>query len=247
MGACTRNSSKTYYVLAEKLFDEKKYDAAVKEFNKVVNDNPNTKLGEQALYRIAVIQYLYTNEYDKAIYSFETYRKISTDKDLEFSAAKSVADIYFSKLETYARSAEVYKELIKKYPKKESDIFLFKLAKSKFYTLKFDEAISSFEELIKSYPQSNLVKESELQIANIYFTKGFYEDAIENYLKVINKNKNTNYEVLAKFGLANSLAEMDDIDGAFKIYKQIVNTYPSKNVIELKMKKIRERKILKGM
>lgn len=234
--------------MAEKLWEERKYDASIREFKKIVSDNPNSLLGEQALYRIGVTQYLYTNEFIPAINSFRSFIQITKDEDLKYQAQKNIADIYFTKLEVYQKAIEEYSDIIKRYPTKtEKDIFQFKIAKSYFYRLDYKKSLEHYNKLIETYPASSLVSESEYQIASIYFTLGQYEDAIENYLKVINKYPNSMQEVLSKFGLANSLAEMNDLDGALKVYKEIINRYPSKNVILMKIKKLRARRTLKGM
>jgi TolA-binding protein len=45
----------------------------------------------------------------------------------------------------------------------------------------------------------------------------------------------------AKFGVANCLEELDQLDAAYRHYEALLNTYPSPNVIRIKMTRIRER------
>ena len=52
--SCGLNSSKSEYVMAEKLWTEGRYKAAVLEFEKVYNRDPKGKLGRQALFRAAM-------------------------------------------------------------------------------------------------------------------------------------------------------------------------------------------------
>jgi TolA-binding protein len=46
----------------------------------------------------------------------------------------------------------------------------------------------------------------------------------------------------AKFGIASCLEEMDQLDAAYHAFEELRSTYPSPNVIEVKLVRIRERK-----
>ncbi|MGZ3687127.1 MAG: hypothetical protein ACXVBW_02430, partial [Bdellovibrionota bacterium] len=55
--ACSVDSAKNHYVLAEKLWSDRKYQASVSEFEKVTAKDPHGKLGLQALYRAAKLNW----------------------------------------------------------------------------------------------------------------------------------------------------------------------------------------------
>ncbi|MBI2257859.1 MAG: tetratricopeptide repeat protein [Flavobacteriia bacterium] len=53
-----------------------------------------------------------------------------------------------------------------------------------------DKAKKYFEQLIKDYPQSPLVKEAEIEIADVYFKTKNYELSEKTYKKILNENSN---------------------------------------------------------
>src|SRR3954466_2048116 len=73
LSACSGNSSRNHYLLAEKLWTDKNYLAAVSEFERVTAKDPNGRLGRQALYRAASTQMLFLSEYHEALKKFNDY------------------------------------------------------------------------------------------------------------------------------------------------------------------------------
>src|SRR5690348_6560405 len=71
--ACTSNSARKQYLLAEKLWTDAKYAAAINEFDKVAAKDPRGKLGLQALYRSASTQMLFLSQFDEAARKFRRY------------------------------------------------------------------------------------------------------------------------------------------------------------------------------
>ena len=93
--ACNAPAGKSHYVLAERLFNDHKYSAAVEEFQKIIEADPKGSLSQQAIFRIAVIQSLYLDSYAESIKSFKKFALLSQNDELIFQAEKSIGDIYF--------------------------------------------------------------------------------------------------------------------------------------------------------
>src|SRR5271155_5941772 len=55
--ACNSPAGKNHYILADRLFSDHKYAAAVDEFNKIVESDPRSALAQKALFRIGTIHY----------------------------------------------------------------------------------------------------------------------------------------------------------------------------------------------
>src|SRR4051812_45961763 len=73
LSACAVDSSKNRYLLAERLWSDGKYAAAVNEFDKVAARDPQSKLGRQALFRSAMTESLYLSNYSEAVRKFRLY------------------------------------------------------------------------------------------------------------------------------------------------------------------------------
>ena len=46
----------------------------------------------------------------------------------------------------------------------------------------------------------------------------------------------------ARFGIANCLEELDQLDAAYHSYEYLLNSYPSPKVIQIKLARLKERK-----
>lgn len=240
--ACNMQTGKSHYILAERLFNDKKYAAAVEEFNKIINEDPKGTLAQQSLFRIAVIQFLYMENYAEAAKNFKQFSSISQNTDLVFQAEKSIGEIYFAKLEIFPLAVEQYKKLLEKYPKStDTEFFLLRMGKSYYGALDFDHAIEVFKILLTKYPKSPLASEALYQIGNTYFTKGECEEAIEQFQEVLLSYPKSSQAVYAQFGIGNCYEELEMPDQALKVYERILPKHPSKHVVEAKIRRLKEK------
>ena len=69
-----------------------------------------------------------------------------------------------------------------------------------------------------------------------------YQEATEAYQAFIKKYPQSTLVPQARFGIASCLEELDQLDAAYQAYEALKDTYPSRNVIEIKLARIRERR-----
>lgn len=79
LAGCNARSPETKYHLAERLLEDKKYEAAISEFQDIVDKSPASALGQEAQLKIAQIQHLYLGRSQEAIESYTEYLKRSKD------------------------------------------------------------------------------------------------------------------------------------------------------------------------
>lgn len=217
--------------------------AAIEEYQKVVENDPKNPLAQQALFRIGLTQCLYTGAYEEAAKSFRKFTFVSQDTNLVYQAEKNIGEIYFTKIEDHRRSIEQYQRLIGNYPdSREADFFRFRMAKSYYNSLKFKEAIDQYRQLIKDNPRSQLKEEAYYQIGNTYYTMGDYDAAIDSFEDLLSRFPKGKQAVFAQFGVANCFEEIDQLDEAYAIYSKIKEIYPNRAIVELKMKRVKERR-----
>lgn len=242
-GGCNAPAGKNHYILAERLFNDHKYSASVDEFKKIIEADPRSHLAQQALFRIGVIQYLYLDQFQDAIKSFRQFNVVSQNKDLIYQAERSIGEIYFTKLEDYKQAIEQYKRLLDKYPEsKERDFFMLRMAKSYYGTLDFEKAIQLYKDIAKQFPKSSLGPEALYQIGNTYYTKGDIDSAIEAFQDVTLLFPNSQQAAFAQFGIGNCYEERDKLDEALEVYTKILDKHPARNVVEAKIRRLKERK-----
>ena len=243
--ACNANSSKNKYYLAEKLLEDKKYEAAISEFQEVIDKEPFTELGRSALLKMAQIQHLYLGRAKEAEVNYELFLKRNKDESIKSEIEKTLAKLSFEIFEDYQKAIVRYKQLLEKYPNDAmADQYSFNIARAYYLLSKFDEAKSSFEDVQKQFPNSIFSQKASLEMANVMAANGDCEEAIKQYDKV-SLTKDENLISLAKFGKASCLEEIGDLDGAYEKLQEIKESYPAPVIVDLKMKKIKRRKILR--
>jgi len=255
---CSVDSAKGRYILAEKLWTDGKYAAAVSEFEKVVIKDPAGHLGLQALFRAAMTQSLYLSQHGEAVRKFRTFVEASEDSPAAWEAQKQIGEILYAKTEQYDQAIQHYRNLLKAKPgTPEASEFLFRIGKSQFFLWQFDGSIATYREIIKKHPKSPWAEKAAYEIGVTYFTRGernpggtsgpstgveAYQDAMEAFERFMKRYPQSILIPDAKFGIASCLEEMDQLDAAYHAFEDLRSTYPSPNVIEVKLVRIRERK-----
>lgn len=244
--SCNIQTGKTHYILAEKLFNDQKYEAAKTEFLKVIEIDPKSSHSQKARLRLAKLEHIYLEQYIEAIKSYREFVFYSDNQELNYECEKAIADIFYSKLENYTESLNEYKKLYDNYPKsKERPFFLYQIARSHYGLLNFKKAIDTFQTLIELYPDSEFAVQAEYQIGNSLFTSGECEEAIKSFKKFIEKYSNNKYVVDAKLELADCLAELHKDDQAMSLYEELYKIDSLKKVIEIKINRLKNKLVYK--
>ena len=271
---CSSDSAKNHYLLAEKLWTDQKYAAAVSEFDKVISKDPKSLLAQRSLYRSAMIQALFLAQYNDAVQKFTTYiqmgaqsgaqnggqntdkgsGKSSNDEKSIWEAKLQIGEILFLKTEQYDQAIIHYEGLLKEKPQSaEAAEIAFRIAKSQFFILHFKEAIASYHELIKKYSDTTWAEKASFEIGTTYFTQGaqrghesasdatIYKEAIKAFEKAMKTHPKSELVPDARFGIASCYEELDQLDEAYRAYTALKEIYPSPQVIEIKLNRIRER------
>ncbi|MGE0614790.1 MAG: tol-pal system YbgF family protein [Bacteriovoracia bacterium] len=250
VAACTIDNTKRRYILAENLWENGKYSAAVAEFEQVYSRDPKGKLGLQALFRAAMTQNLFLAEYNDAIKKFRTYIDIGGEDVSAWSANKAIGEILFLKLNHYETALTHYQALLRKKPyAPEAPEFLYRIAKSQFFLWDFEKAIETYQEIISRYGGSNYAEKSAYELGVTYFTMGdraqdgadAYQHAIDAYEAFLEKYPQSDLATFARFGIANCMEEQNLLEEALPRYEELLKEYPSTQVIETKLARLKQR------
>jgi tetratricopeptide (TPR) repeat protein len=245
LSACNANSPETKFVLAEKLLEDRKYDAAITEFQAIVDKSPNSNMGLQAQLKVAEIQHLYLGHAPQAIEAYQEFLKRNKDENKRREVEKTMADLQFQSFEDYDQAIASYSKLVKENSeRKEGEELMFRLGRSFFMKSKFEDAIKMFQYQKERFPSGFFFWKAELEIGNSLSAKGACGEAIKQFDKVI-AGAPKDLQVLASFGKAACFEEQDDLDQAYELFSAIRDDYPAPTVVELKMQKIKRRKILR--
>jgi len=251
VGGCTVQSSiSNHYLTAEQLWTEKKYPAAVSEFDYVVKEAPNSAIGLQALWRASMTRELFLGESEEALKGFDLFLERAGSSDLAPQAQLEMGEIYFSKLAFYQKAIEHYQKLLdqKKFSHDEESKFVYRIARSYFLTNQIRKSQEWYELGLKNYSDSPVVSKIKYDLASTWYAlgetdKAAYSKALKLYqdLKELVKPNDHRLYVQCIFGEASTLEEMEEFDKAFGLFQSIENDYPAPNVIKVRMHRLSER------
>jgi TolA-binding protein len=169
--------------------------------------------------------YLQTENYAKALENFNQVASSvsSQSSNLMQDAYVRAADSYFM-LKNYSTAKSMYQKVIDN-ALSQSDYALYQVALINGINNP-TEKIKTFNTLIQRYPQSDLVAESYIQIANAYMLQEKFRDAIPYLNKVLElKSASGQFpKVYLKLGLANY--NLNNNEEALKDYQKLISLYP---------------------
>jgi tetratricopeptide (TPR) repeat protein len=250
IASCSSQSSvSARYLTAEKLWTEKKYEASVVEFDRIVKESPGSAIGLQSLWRASLTRSLFLKDYPEALKGLQAFIDQSAQPNLILEAQKEIGEILYSKTQQYQAAIDHYSKLIEtgKYPEDEG-AFRYRISRCYVSLGKIKKAIQIQEEILKSSKDSELVQKTKMDIAQNWFTIGdvekqAYAKAIEYYkqISIETKGKNRKRFAEALFGMAVVLEEMDKPEEAVELYKMIESDYHYPNIVKIRIQKINER------
>lgn len=245
LAACNANSPENRYLLAERLLEDKKYEAAISEFQEIVDRSPHSSLGIDAQLKVAQIEHLYLGRTKDAVEAYKKFLRRNKDERRRNEIERILADLQFQIFENYDDAIAAYKLLLEKAPEApEAPYYLFNIGRALSFKKDFDAAVKTFLQLITEHPSSEYTPRAKLEIANALNMAGKCKDALKKYEEAL-KDSPKEIQVLATFGQAECYEELDDLDKAYAVLSTIKKTYPTPAVIDLKMKRIKRRKILR--
>ncbi|MDT3696843.1 MAG: tetratricopeptide repeat protein [Ignavibacterium sp.] len=121
--ACSKTSEQEYFNKADTLLKEKKYTEAIKEFENLINEFPDSKTAPESIMRIASLyeQHLikgisFKASFIKAAETYYTvYEKYPDSEEAPLSLFQS-GFLYDNELKDYDKATRIYNLFLEKYP-----------------------------------------------------------------------------------------------------------------------------------
>jgi TolA-binding protein len=89
------------------------------------------------------------------------------------------------------------------------------------------EKINLLTNMMRKFPQSSLVDDANMEIANTYLAQERFREAIPSLNNVVNANGNSSMKPQALLKLGIAYYNMNNNDNAITAYKQLLNQYPN--------------------
>jgi len=121
--ACSKTSEQEYFDKADSLVKEKKYTEAVKEFENLINEYPDSKIAPKSIMQIAALyeQHLIKGISFKASFSkaaetyYTVFEKYPESEEAPLSLFQS-GFLYDNELKDYDKATRTYNLFLEKYP-----------------------------------------------------------------------------------------------------------------------------------
>ncbi|MCL4418427.1 MAG: outer membrane protein assembly factor BamD [Actinobacteria bacterium] len=199
-------------------FDNKLYNASIKEFKEIVENYPNSRYADDSLKGLAYSYYFNSNFEDSIFYFKKAIdENIISNSDLEVKkifvdSFIKVADKYFEQKEygeagkNYLDAVVYYKEIKQNFPDSNDAFiaeykipeYLYKAALSLNYAKDYTKALEFSDEIAANYPEGDyyerateLIINSRIQGAMSLKEERDNKNAIVEFLKILDLKKET--------------------------------------------------------
>lgn len=218
------------YNLGYSLYQQRKYDEALKAFQNALNAGDlDPELRADAYNRLGDTQY-YTKNFSGAEQSYTQAMTLGDNSAADYSLFQRARMAGLKN--DYATQVNLLSSLVSQYPNS-SLVPMAMLEKSDALVSlgKSDEAVSTIDQLIKSYPSSGEARHAMLQKAVIYRNKGEQNKAVETYRKLVQTYPTSEEAVAAVDDLKLIAAERGEL-GELSIFLQKIKGAPQLDVSE---------------
>lgn len=215
-----------YFWKAEVAYRLNHYDEAIKFMNNYIQyGGIQGEANPSDAHYVLGYSYLNLENYSQALANFKQVAPAITSgsSSLQQDAYVRTADSYFM-MKNYSTAKNMYQNVIDN-GLAQSDYALYQVALINGINNPAAK-IKTFNTLTERYPQSDLVAESYMQIANAYMVQENFRDAIPYLNKILNiKSATSQYpKVYLKLGLANY--NLNNNSEALQDYQKLVSLYP---------------------
>ncbi|MGM0541680.1 MAG: tol-pal system protein YbgF [Pseudomonadota bacterium] len=114
----------------------------------------------------------------------------------------------------------------------------YQKAFSQMKAAKYDDAINAFEQFLSSYPQSELASNAAYWAGEGYLIKKQNQAALDSFMVVIERYPDASKVADAQLRAADSLANLDRLEDAKKMYQNVINAHPNSRAAESASKRL---------
>lgn len=240
--SCFFNYEKIELQRAQTFEKSGKFDKSVNHYNRVIKRNPESHEALVSARSAARICQLELKDYLKAIQFLRHIIMYSDDDSERNRVQKELANIFFEKLENYDQAIVEYENLLKLTPKDSERYFLkSRIAKSHFQVNNFYQSLVEVESLIEETKDKESIFDLNLFKANIFLTTKKIDSAIKILKQLLKQNPEKAAKENVGINLSLAYEENKDFVKAMKTLEFIKESYPTKEFIELKINRLKQR------
>lgn len=209
-------------------YEDKQYDQAIAEYERVILLFPGTDYAAEAEFRIANVYHWGTREQERSIAAYEKVMDDYPDSEFARECLVRIGSIYHWELDkSYPETAiEYYQRMLSEAPDhKYAAEALFWMGEAYNWMIKDkDKALEVYQDLIDKYPESDRAIKAQLRIADAYRRMQWDDPrAKEIYEKIASEQSEGPNLEEARYYLGLFYMLQHDLDSALQEFKSAVN------------------------
>ena len=165
--------------------------------------------------------------YEAAISEFRQflsqYRNVDEFVPYRNDALLRLADSYYA-LKRYPEAVQTYSRIG---GEDGNDYALYQVGQAYYNAGEGFEAITTFRRLLRDFPESDWVEESQYNLGYLYFQNQNYEEAITEYQKLIRDYPRDPLAAKAQYGIGDSHFNSGNMEEAVEAYRAVLEKYPN--------------------
>jgi len=223
-------AGKTQFDIAMSYYNDQDYVNAIIEFEKVLNDFPNSIYADDAQYYLA-LSYKYLHYYNSAILEFENFLSAYTNSVFADDAQFNIGDCYYI-MGNYEQAQIEYQKVIDDYSNSDlADNAQYSISHSYLKSVQYSSAISSFQKVVVNYPSSEFADDAQFYVGYCYLKLEDFVEAIIELDKVIENYPQGTWPdgrsvpAIAQFYIGWSYSKLEDWSNALKAYQKVIDNY----------------------
>jgi TolA-binding protein len=181
---CAPKGDKEAFEAAESLLSVADFRGAIKGYNELLGDFPDSAFAPESQFRIGYIYHRHLDDWPSAKKAFDILFELYPDSPESALAREEMAAYYSSSGEHKSAIAE-YAALIDKGPADKEDLYRFSMAMEYIKLWDFHQARIELEDLLEKIPSTAFSPGTHLLIADLHYLEGNLHSAIKAYDKVI--------------------------------------------------------------
>lgn len=225
------------YAIGLAYFQKEDYKSSLEIFKNFQEEFKNSSINPQALYLLGTSLYN-LGKYNEAIEVFKNITRLyNHDTELIQKAEYEIADCYYQ-MGNEREAMIKFKMLRSKYPDSRLTAeVIWWLGEYYYRNNSLSLARRYFYSLIQDFPKSSLVPDAYYALGSIYEAEFNYEEAMDNFKKVIELNQ-SDLAGTSMIAIADIYLKQNKYDSALEMYKDAVSGY--KNLSAVVFPKIAE-------
>ncbi len=217
-------ASEALFWTAESNYQLGQFSAATTLFREYLDVYPGGRYTDAAHYALGW-SFFRQGRYREATAQFAIFVRDYRDSDESIpyrtDALLRLADSYYA-LKNYPQAIDFYQRI----GDAGGDYALYQIGQAYYNANDAFEAITTFRELLDTYPQSNWREEAQYSLGYLYFLNQDYDQAVTTYEQLISTFPRHALAAKAQYGIGDAYFNAEQPEAAIEAYRTVLERYP---------------------